>query len=210
MSDDFQKGMMNDTSNVSNFSEFERGRNYQLNANAANDRGASTPHSAGFAFVSNGPAWVITGENPILQFIVSIPFILAGTLLYPLTAIATLIAVLLCVRLVPMFGAGATWERWLAYVPALVVFWCCMRWDIRAGTRNRTYRRGRHAARVLVFAALGYAIASMFAKTRGMTAFMPLGSAVVAAALGHWFLMRSQGWRDFWHRTVARLRLPAE
>jgi hypothetical protein len=211
MSDDFQKGMRNDTSDVSNFAEFERGRNYQLDANARSD-GLQTksPHSPGIVFASNSPQWVISGTNPILQFIVCIPFILVGMLLYPITAAATLIATLLCTRLVPLFGAGATWERALAFIPALVVFWFCMRWDVHTGDRNRTYRRARHVARVLVFGALGYAIAERFIAPRGSVMSIPrLGGAGVGLLLGHLFLVYGHGWRDFWHATLARMRIQA-
>jgi hypothetical protein len=109
MSDDFYKGMRNDSSDVSNHAEFNRGLNYQLDANAAKAPTAGPHGSGGISIVSRGPGLVITGEHWILRSIASIPFLVIGTLLYPITAALTVVAGLLCVRLVPLFGPDATW-----------------------------------------------------------------------------------------------------
>lgn len=209
MSSDFEKGTRNDSQDVGNQSEYYRGQMYQRDANAV--RGpTSGSHSSGFIVAPSGQGMVITGENPILQAIVSIPFLIIGLALYPVTAAATILAGLLCVRLTPMFGAGATWERWLAYLPMLVVFWVVMRWDVRMAVRNTTYRRVRHGARLLVFAFIGYAIAGYFASSGRVDALFTLPKVAglfVGAALGHWFLERGDGWRDFWYRTLTTFRL---
>jgi hypothetical protein len=84
---------------------------------------------------------------------------------------------------------------------------------VRVGERNRVYRRIRHAARVLVFALLGYTLAGVLLPAKGgQSISLPhVGGALLAAALGHWFLLCGEGWRDFWHRTLAMFRLrPAD
>jgi hypothetical protein len=200
MADDFEKGRRGEWSNVSNQQEYDRGVSFQRGLNA-------------------GPMWgppaagpVITGEHWLLQGIVSIPFILAGTLLYPITALASVIVALLCTRLVPLFGAGAGWQRFLAYLPVLAVFWISMRWDQGLGQRNAGYRRVRHVARLVLFALLGAAVTGMVWRTgsgsAGQIITLPHAvGAAVGAGLGHLFLMRGQGWRDFWHRTLTNFRL---
>ncbi|MDQ6827796.1 MAG: hypothetical protein M3081_02910 [Gemmatimonadota bacterium] len=208
MSDDFYKGTRNDQSDVSNHSEFYRGEQYQREANAP--RSTTSPHGSALPnFGSSGGGMVITGESPILKAIVSIPFLIVGTTLYPVTAALTIVAGLLCVRLVPLFGPNATWTRWLAYLPMLVVFWFCMRWDQRMGERHQLYRRIRHVARLVVFALIGYALAGRFMPAPGgQSITLPkVAGALAGAALGHWFLMRGEGWRNFWHRTLALFRL---
>jgi hypothetical protein len=205
MADDFQKGTSNDSQNVSNFSEYYRGEQYQRAANEPGSNGS--PHgSGGPMFVGPGQGIVITGEHWILQGIVSIPFVIAGTARYPITAALTVVVGLLCDRLVPLFGVHATWERFLAYIPMLVVFWISMRWDQRMGMRNATYRRLRHGARLVVFALLGYALVGAW-KGGPSLALPRMGGVVIGAALGHWFLLRGEGWREFWHRTLTNFRL---
>ncbi|MEO8562882.1 MAG: hypothetical protein ABI601_12445 [bacterium] len=204
MSDDFQKGTLNDSSNVSNHSEFYRGQEYQRAANEPRTYGS--PHGTGGVVSFPGGGITITGEHWILQGIASIPFIIVGTALYPVTAVVTVVAGLLCNRLVPLFGAGATWQRFLAYIPMLVVFWISMRWDQRFGQRNAAYRRVRHTARLAVFALLGYWLAGK--AFGGSSVTLPrIGGLVAGVALGHWFLMRGEGWREFWHRTLTNFRL---
>ena len=207
MSGDFNSGMQNNTSNVGNWAEWERGKAYQDAANAINNGVKSdSPHATGISWGVGGSGGVISGDNPVMQFIASIPFIVVGTVLYPITAVASVVAALLCTRLLPLFGAG--WERWLAYVPALVVFWFCMRWDVRAGQRSAAYRRARHVARILAFAPLGYVVVGRFVA-RDSAEISQLIGAVVGAGLGHLFLTRGEAWRDFWYRTLARLRIHA-
>jgi hypothetical protein len=196
---DFDKGRRNDTSNVSDWREFEAGRAHQKNLNAMADGGLASP----------GRGMVITGESPILQFIVRIPFLLAGTLLYPLTFAVALVAGLLCVRLVPLFGADAGWQRLLAFVPVLAVFWFCLRWDVRLGERNPAYRRVRHVARILLFAALGYwasGVLPMGDAAAGPLSAWRLGGAVAGAVLGY-LMLRADGWRNFWYATLAAFRI---
>ena len=202
MVDDFTKGRRGEWSNVSSQQEYDRGVAFQRGLDA-------TPM---FAPSSGGP--VITGESPILQGIVSIPFIVAGTLLYPLTALLTVMAALLCVRLVPFFGEGAGLVRYLAYVPMLVVFWFSMRWDQRMGERNAGYRRVRHFARLAVFAVVAAAVMGMVWRTgseRGsqLMTLPHVAGAIIGVALGHLFLTRGDGWRNFWHRTLTNFRLRA-
>lgn len=202
MVDDFEKGRRGEWSNVSNQAEYDRGVAFQraLNASAAPMFGAQ----------ASGP--VITGESSILQGLVSIPFVIAGTLLYPVTALVTLLAALLCVRLLPLFGPDAGVIKYLAFVPMLIVFWVAMRWDQRLGERNAGYRRIRHIARLFVFAfvtSVGVGLVwHMPGGTSSQWATLPhLVGAVAGAILGHLFLTRGDGWRDFWHRTLANFRL---
>ncbi|HEY4304724.1 MAG TPA: hypothetical protein VGM82_09665 [Gemmatimonadaceae bacterium] len=202
MADDFEKGRRGEWSNVSDQREYDRGVAFQ--------RGLNT--SPMFAPPANGP--VITGESPILQAIVCVPFVVAGTLLYPVTALLTVVAALLCVRLVPLFGPGAGMVRYFAYLPMLVVFWVSMRWDQRMGQRNAGYRRARHFARLVVFALVVAAVTGAVWRTNsggaGQLITLPhLVGAVVGAALGHLFLTRGDGWRSFWYRTLATFRLRA-
>ena len=96
LADDFDKGRRGEWSNVADQREYDRGAAFQRGLN-----------SAMWQPPANGP--VITGEHWLLQGIVSIPFIVAGALLYPMTAASTLIATLLCTRLVPLFGSSAGW-----------------------------------------------------------------------------------------------------
>jgi hypothetical protein len=199
MVDDFEKGRRGEWSNVSDQREYDRGGAFQRGLNSA-------PMFA----QAGGP--VITGENSILQGIVSIPFVVVGTLLYPVTAVLTVIAALLCVRLVPLFGVGAGWVHYLAYLPMLVVFWSSMRWDQRMGERHAGYRRVRHFARLGVFAFVAAALMGMLWRmgsgSAGQLMTLPhTVGAVVGVALGHLFLTRGDGWRDFWHRTLTKLRL---
>jgi hypothetical protein len=204
MADDFEKGRRGEWSNVSDQREYDRGADFQRGLNTAPMWGSQ----------AGGP--VITGEHWILQGIVSIPFIIVGALLYPITALLSLIVALLCTRLVPLFGPGAGWERFLAYIPMLVVFWVSMRWDQRLGQRNAGYRRVRHVARLVVFAFLGAAVTGMVWQTgsgsaRQLITLPHAVGAAVGAALGHLFLTRGEGWRDFWHRTLTNFRLrPAD
>jgi hypothetical protein len=200
MVDDFDKGRRGEWSNVSNQQEYDRGVAFQRGLNAA----------PMFASPSGGP--VITGESPILQGLASIPFLVVGTLLYPVTALLTVIAALLCVRLVPLFGAGAGMVRYLAYLPMLVVFWFSMRWDQRMGERNAGYRRVRHFARLAVFAVLAAAVTGMVWRTGSgsetqLLTLPHVAGLLVGVVLGHLFLTRGDGWRDFWYRTLAKFRL---
>jgi hypothetical protein len=202
---DFDKGRQNDSSNVSNWREFEEGRAHQKNLDALRDSGLG-----GSALGGPGRGMVITGESPFLQFIVRIPFLMAGTLLYPVTFAVTLVAGLLCVRLVPVLGADAGWQRLLAFVPLLVVFWFCMRWDVRLGERLPAYRRVRQGARLLVFAALGYAASEMLPLGKGGAggpfSMVHMGGAVAGAVLGY-FMLRAPAWRNFWYVTLATFRI---
>jgi hypothetical protein len=200
MADDFDKGRRGEWSNVSNQQEYDRGAAFQRGLNTA----------PMFSPQSHGP--VITGESWLLQAIVSIPFVVIGTLLYPVTALLTVLAALLCVRLVPLFGAGAGWVHYLAYLPMLVVFWFSMRWDQRMGERHAGYRRVRHFTRLTVFAVLTAAVTGMVWRTGsgdvGQLVTLPhVVGTVVGVVLGHLFLTRGDGWRDFWYRTLAKFRL---
>jgi hypothetical protein len=203
MVDDFDKGRRGEWSNVSNQDEYNRGVAFQ--------RGIREQM---WAPAANGP--VITGEHWLLQGIVSIPFIVVGALLYPVTALISGIVGLLCMRLVPLFGPNPGWKALLAYIPMLAIFWISMRWDQRTGDRNASYRRIRHVARLVVFALLGAAVTGMFWRTGrenpGQIITLPHAVGTVAGVvLGHFFLTRGEGWRDFWHRTLTNFRLrPAD
>ena len=201
---DFDKGRNNDSSNVSNWREFERGREHQKNLNAMAAGGLAT----------EARGMTITGESPILQFIVRIPFLLVGTLLYPVTFAVTLVVGLLCVRLMPIVGADGSWQRLIAFVPTVLVLWLCMRWDVRFGERHHGYRRVRHVFRIGVFGALGYEAARFFPGASATAAAHPfslihIGGALVGATLGY-FMLRADGWRDFWYTTLAAFRMRAE
>ncbi|MEO7456467.1 MAG: hypothetical protein ABIY52_09410 [Gemmatimonadaceae bacterium] len=200
MVDDFEKGRRGESANISDQREYDRGVSFQRGLNAAPMRSPT----------ASGP--VITGESPLLQGLVCIPFIVVGTLLYPVTALLSVVAALVCTRFVPLFGPGAGLVRFLAYIPMLVVFWISMRWDQRTGQRNAGYRRVRHAARLVVFAFLGAVVTGMLWRTSGGSAgqFITLPHMVGTAAgavLGHFFLVYGEGWRDFWHRTLTTFRL---
>ena len=202
--DDFDKGRRNDSSNVTNWQEFERGQQAQRNVNQA---------GAMFSAPAGG-GMVITGESPVLQFLASIPFVVAGVFLYPITLAVTGVAALCCMRLVPLFGVNATWQRLLAYVPLLVVFWLAMRWEVRFAERQPAYRRARHVLRVILFVAAVYFLTDAVLSWRGAQLNQPfsvfrIAGAVVGAVFGHWFLTGTGGWRDFWYRTLARFRIRA-
>jgi hypothetical protein len=215
VSDDFEKGMRGDSQNISNYGEYNRGEQYQRDANAAAQHNGQmrSPHGFSPMVAPTGTGPVITGENAILQTLVSVPFLLVGTLLYPVAAVLTLLAALLCARLLPLFGPDAGWTRVLAYVPMLAVFWFSMRWEVRAGERYSAYRRGRSVLRLVVFAVLGFALAGALMKARNASTFAGLpvtlpsvGGAIVGVAFGYWML-RHDGWHDFWERTLAKFRI---
>ena len=197
MVDDFEKGRRGESANVSDQREYDRGRAFQ--------RALDAPPM--LAPPANGP--VITGESPILQGIVSVPFLMAGTLLYPVAAVATGISALLCVRLMPLVGPGGGWMQYFAFVPMLVVFWFSMRWDRRLGERHAQYRQMRHASRVIVFAIAGAALAALAWDSggRGLVTLPHVAGAIIGAAAGQLLLTRGDGWRAFWYRTLDRFRL---
>ena len=194
MVDDYDRGRRGEQANVNDWDAYRQGAAHQRSLDAM--------------IVPTGHGPTITGEGWFLQTIVGIPFVVVGALLYPVTAAATLVVGLLCTRLMPLFGASG-WQRWLAYVPMLVVFWIVMRWDQRAGERHAAYRRVRHVARLAAFAVVGYLLVGAYLHVPSASLPRLLG-AVGGAGLGYVFLTYG-GWQEFWHRTLTNFRLrPAD
>ena len=195
---DFKKGTRNDSSNVVDWREFERGQQHQRNLD-------SFQNSFG-GFGGNASGMVITGENPFLQFLVRVPFLVIGALLYPMTFVFTLLIFLLSARLAALFGTETSWLKLLSYIPAVGALWFFLRWDVRMNERHPMYRRTVHIVRVLVFGILGYEIVGLISSQREVSTLRCLMSAVAFATLGY-FMLRSERWREFWYVTLDAFRI---